>query len=68
MFFLDYLIKNFNIINLCSKFVEGMNVDSGIKDKMNKKMLFGHNFIFIFYVEIYAQNLAVITNGSFTNL
>jgi DNA repair exonuclease SbcCD nuclease subunit len=31
--------KNFNLINLCSKFVEGMNVDSDIKDKMNKQIM-----------------------------
>ena len=31
--------KNFNIINLCSKFVEGMNVDSDIKDRMNKQIM-----------------------------
>jgi hypothetical protein len=30
--------KNFNVINLCTKFVEGMGIDSEIKEKLNASL------------------------------
>jgi DNA repair exonuclease SbcCD nuclease subunit len=30
--------KNFNVINLCNKFVEGMGIDSEIKEKLNSSL------------------------------
>ena len=27
--------KNFNVINLCNKFVEGMGIDTEVKEKLN---------------------------------
>jgi UDP-2,3-diacylglucosamine pyrophosphatase LpxH len=30
--------KNFNVVNLCTKYIEGMNIDEDIKDRMNSEV------------------------------